>query len=139
MTKRVLFLLLFPALLCTCGKNQQYVPDTYVNLTVYVNDPQNSAISIIGGWKYYSGGYRGLLIYHKSQSEFVAYDRACPYKVEDSNAQVYVDTSNNVILKDNSCGSQFLLSDGKPISGEAVVPLKQYRVVYDGTTLQVTN
>ena len=126
-------------LLSTCKKDQQYVPDAYVSLTIYVNDPQNTEISVVGGWKYFSGGYRGLLVYRKGQNEFLVYDRTCPFEPEEPGSVVAVDTSNNVLLKDNSCGSQFLLSDGSPVSGIAVVPLKQYRTSFDGTILRVSN
>ncbi|HLG02922.1 MAG TPA: hypothetical protein VI731_04965 [Bacteroidia bacterium] len=115
------------------------MPETYVNLTIYVNDPQNMPLTAVGGWKYFTGGYRGLIIYRKGTSEFSAYDRACPYKVDESSSIVSVDTSNNVIMKDYSCESQFLMSDGSPISGPAVVPLKAYRCVFDGSVLEVTN
>jgi hypothetical protein len=134
------FLFFFILLLfSSCKKNQQYVPNVYVNLIVYVNDPQNLAIGTTGGWKYFDGGYHGLLVYRKGPNEFMVYDRTCPYQPEESDSFVSVDTTNNIILKDNSCGSQFLLNDGTPISGDAVVPLKTYRYVFDGTVLRVNN
>jgi hypothetical protein len=133
---------LFAVIVClifSCKKNQQYVPNVYVNLEVYVNDPQNSVLTTTGGWKYFDGGYHGLLVYRKGLNEFVVFDRTCPYQPEEANSIVAVDTSNNIILKDQHCGSQFLLNDGTPISGDAVVPLKIYRNVFDGTTLRITN
>ena len=140
MLKGKYFLALLALMLfSTCKKDQQYVPDVYVSLTIYVNDPANTDISIIGGWKYFEGGYRGILVYRKSQNEFLVFDRACPFESEKTESVVAVDTTNNVILKDNSCGSQFLLSDGTPISGQAVVPLKLYRTSFDGTVLRVSN
>ncbi|MBI3509223.1 MAG: hypothetical protein HY064_01065 [Bacteroidetes bacterium] len=130
-----IFLLFFSA----CQKEHQYVPNVYVNLIVYVNDPQNISLTTVGGWKYFSGGNRGIVIYRKGQSEFMAYDRTCPYKPEDPSSVVAVDTTNNVLMKDVSCGSQFLLSDGSNVAGHAVIPLKMYRTTFDGTTLRVTN
>lgn len=126
-------------LLFSCKKDQQYVPAAYVNLTVYVNDPQNLALTTVGGWMYFSGGYKGLIIYRKGQNEFVAYDRCCPYLPEESSSIVSVDTANNVLVEDHSCSSQFLLSDGSTVGGPAVVPLKMYRTVFNGTELLVTN
>ncbi len=136
---KITVLLCSSFLLTMCGKEAQGVPEVYVNLSIYVNDQQNTAISTVTGWKYFAGGNRGIVIYRKSQGEFMAYDRTCPYKPDDPASIVVVDTSNNVILKDMSCGSQFLMSDGSPISGNAVIPLKMYRTTYDGTVLRVTN
>ena len=133
------FLLPVMILFFTCKKEHQYVPNVYVDLTIYVNDAQNIALQNIDGWKYFSGGNRGVVVYRKSQNEFAAYERTCPYKPEESNSIVEVDTSNNIILKDVSCSSQFLLSNGDPISGPAVIPLKQFKCMFDGTVLRVTN
>lgn len=121
-----------------CRKEQQGVPYTYVNLTVYVNDPQNMALTTIGGWMYFTGGYGGLIVYRKSQAEFMVYDRACPVHPDESSARIIVDSSN-VILKDNNCGSQFLFTDGSTIGGPAVIPLQRYPTIFDGTVLRVQN
>jgi nitrite reductase/ring-hydroxylating ferredoxin subunit len=123
----------------TCKKEHQYVPNVYINLTIYVNDPQNIGLTTVGGWKYYDGGNRGVVVYRKGINEFVSYDRTCPYKPEESTSFVSVDTTNNIILKDVSCSSQFLLSDGSTIAGPAVIPLRQFKCTFDGTTLRVTN
>lgn len=131
------------ALLCVlvftgCRKEQQGVPYAYVNLTIYVNDPQNIGLTTVGGWKYYSGGYRGLIVYRKSQAEFMIYDRACPVHADESSALIVVDSSN-IILKDDACGSQFLFSDGSTIGGPAIIPLTHYPYTFDGTVLRVQN
>lgn len=80
-----------------------------------------------------------MLVYRKSQNEFMAYDRACPYKVEESTSLIVVDTTNNIIAVDESCGSKFQLLDGSTLQTPALVPLKQYRTVFDGTMVRVTN
>ena len=122
----------------SCRKEQQVVPYAYVNLTVYVNDPQNIALTTIGGWKYFSGGYGGLIVYRKSQAEFMVYDRACPVHADESSARIAVDSSN-IILKEDVCGSQFLFTDGSTIGGPAIVPVQRYPTVFDGTVLRVQN
>lgn len=121
-----------------CKKEQQGVPYAYVNLTIYVNDPQNIQLTTIGGWKYFTGGYRGLVVYRKSQSEFMIYDRACPVHADEPDAIVEVDSSN-ILLKDNKCSSQFLLSDGSTIGGPAIVPLQRYNYIFDGNALRIQN
>jgi nitrite reductase/ring-hydroxylating ferredoxin subunit len=140
MQLKKLFLFILPfALFSSCGKEHQGVPNVYCNLTIYVNDPQNISLTTVNGWKYFEGGNRGVVVFRKSQTEFVAYDRTCPYKPGDEASIVEVDTTNNILLKDVSCTSQFLLGDGTPVSGPAVIPLKMFRVTFDGTVLRVTN
>lgn len=138
LTSFILILLLTPLLMVRCKKEQQGVPYAYVNLTVYVNDPQNISLATAGGWKYFSGGYRGLIIYRKSQAEFMIYDRACPVHPDESAALIEVDSSN-IILKCPSCGSQFLFGDGSTIGGPAIIPLTHYSYSFDGTVLRVQN
>ncbi len=133
-----LTLILICVAFTTCKKEQQGVPYAYVNLTVYVNDPQNSSLTTIGGWKYFGGGYRGLLVYRKSQAEFMVYDRACPVHANDNTAIIVVDSSN-ILLRCDVCQSQFLFSDGSTIGGPAVIPLTHYANTFDGTTLRVAN
>lgn len=121
-----------------CKNEQQGVPYAYVNLTVYVNDPLNIELTTIGGWKYFPGGYNGLIVYRKSQGEFMVYDRACPVHPDASGTQIEVDSSN-IILQDDVCGSQFLLSNGNTIGGPSVIPLTHYTNTFDGSTLRVAN
>ena len=121
-----------------CRKEQQGVPYVYVNLTIYINDPQNIELTTVGGWKFFSGGYNGLIVYRKSPGEFMVYDRACPVHPDESGTQIEVDGSN-VILYDDVCNSQFLFSDGSTIGGPAIIPLTHYPNTFDGSTLRVIN
>jgi hypothetical protein len=138
MRKGVVLILLIALFFSACKKEQQGVPYAFVNLTIYVNDPQNIELTTIGGWKYYSGGYRGLLVYRKSQSEFMIYDRACPVHADDGDAIIEVDSSN-ILLKDNKCESLFLISDGSTAGGPAIVPLQRYNYIFDGNALRIQN
>jgi len=135
---RALILILIGTTLSTCRKEQQGVPYAYVSLNIYVNDPQNIALTTVGGWKYYPGGYNGLIVYRKSQAEFMVYDRACPVHADEPSAIVEVDSSN-ILLKDNACGSQFLFTDGSTIGGPAIIPLTHYPNTFDGSTLRIQN
>ena len=55
------------------------IPDTTVDVYIYISNPSYLSLTAIGGWAYVSGGVRGLLVYRKSNSEFMAYDRNCTY------------------------------------------------------------
>jgi nitrite reductase/ring-hydroxylating ferredoxin subunit len=132
------FIFLALILVSSCRREQQVVPNVAVNITLYLNDPQNTSLTVVGGWLYVSGGNRGIIVHRKSQAEFVAYDRTCPYRPEESSAQVSVDSSN-VILEDRSCGSKFLLSDGSAIQTPALVPLRAYTTSFDGNAIRIVN
>lgn len=132
------FALAIVVLSSSCKKEPQGVPYTYVNATIYTSDPQYVQLQSIGGWLYLTGGYRGLLVYRKSQTEFMAYDRACPYKPEDSNELLKVDTSN-IIVTDSHCGSKFLITDGSTLQGPSSLPMKAYATSFDGATLRIAN
>lgn len=136
--KKIAALSLLLLTFVSCRKEQQGVPYAYVNLTVYVNDPQNISLTTIGGWKYFPGGYKGLIVYRKSQSEFMVYDRACPVHPDETSAIIEVDSSN-ILVKDILCGSQFLFTDGTTIGGPAIIPLTHYPTLFDGTVLRIQN
>ncbi|MCU0433061.1 MAG: hypothetical protein MUC87_06375 [Bacteroidia bacterium] len=125
-------------LFSTCRREQQVVPNVAVNVIIYLNDPQNIALTTVGGWMYVNGGNRGIVVHRISQNEFVAFDRTCPYRPDEAASQVSVDSSN-VILEDRSCGSKFLLSDGSPIQTPALVPLRQYNTTFDGNAIRIVN
>ena len=137
--KRIAFYALLLSIVVSCSKDQQYVPNVYVNLVIYVNEPQNIKLTTVGGWKYFDGGNRGVIVYRKGFNEFTAYERTCPVRPEESTSFVVVDTTNNTFMKDETCGSTFLLSTGENIGGQAVIPLRQFTCLFDGTILTVTN
>jgi predicted Zn-dependent protease len=59
----------------SCKKEDDNVPNTAVDITIYTNNPSFVNVSVPGGWVYITGGVRGILLYRKSTSEFMAYDR----------------------------------------------------------------
>jgi nitrite reductase/ring-hydroxylating ferredoxin subunit len=120
-----------------CKKDSNSVPVVYTDIYLYTTEPAFAPLNAISGYTYIEGGSKGLLIYRKSQTEFLAYDRHCTYKVENSNS-VTMDASG-LLAVDSSCGSKFLITDGSTNQGPAVNPLKQYQVAFNGTVLHVYN
>ncbi len=122
-----------------CKKDSdQGVPNVSVDIYLYTNNPSFINLNGIGGWLYYTGGVRGILIYRKSNTEFMAYDRNCTYQSSDPCATVVVDASN-ILATDTCCHSTFSMYDGSITQGPAVFPLKVYRTVFDGNVLHIFN
>jgi nitrite reductase/ring-hydroxylating ferredoxin subunit len=121
----------------SCGKdeNDTAIPYVYVDFLIYPNTLDYIAD---GQWAYFSGGYKGIIIYRPMNDQFMAYERACPFDPLVEGARVEVESSG-IIAVDSVCGSRFLLTDGTPIAGPAGIPLKQYRTSYDGYVLRVFN
>ena len=121
----------------SCKRDNNAVPDVYTDIYLYTTDPAFSPLNATTGYTYLLGGSKGVLVYCKSQTEFIAYDRHCPYQVAEGN-MVTVDASG-LIAVDAVCGSKFLMTDGSPNSGPALNSLKQFQITFDGTVLHIFN
>jgi hypothetical protein len=122
----------------SCKKENQGVPLVAVDIRMYASDPTFMPLNSVGGWTYVNGGYRGILIYRKTLTDFMAYDRACTFNPSDENELIKVDASN-VLATDAHCGSKFLITDGTVNQGPATLPLKSYVTSFDGNLLHITN
>jgi Rieske Fe-S protein len=131
----VVFVLIFSK--CTKVEDNSGVPNVAVNLVVNVNLPSNFNIQSIGGYDYYQGGSRGIIIYRADLDQFNAYDRHSTYKPENGCA-VEVD-STAIFIVDPCSDSRYSLISGEVIQGPAVAPLKQYRTDYNNGVLRVWN
>lgn len=121
-----------------CKKDKDEVPYVYVDILLYTTDPAFAPLNAVSGYTYLTGyGSKGILIFRESQTEFMAYDRHCPYKVQDGN-MVTVDASG-LIAADAVCGSKFLITNGAPNSGPASRSLEYYQTSFDGTVLHIYN
>ncbi|MFI5163624.1 MAG: hypothetical protein ACHQHP_00075 [Bacteroidia bacterium] len=117
----------------SCKKSSDYVPTVTVNQYLYTSDPLFAPLNAVGGYTYLAGGVEGILVYRKSQTEFMAYDRCCTYNV--ANRNIVTVNSSNLIAVDAACGSQFLITDGSVNHGPAANPLKMYQATYDGSSV----
>ncbi|MES2139430.1 MAG: hypothetical protein V4511_06955 [Bacteroidota bacterium] len=114
------------------------VPITPVDIYLYTNNPSFVNLYGVGGWVYITGGVRGILVYRKSPSEFMAYDRNCTYQSSDACATVVVDATN-ILATDTCCHSKFSMYDGSVTQGPAGLPLKAYNTTFDGNVLHIYN
>lgn len=131
-------ILLFSMLTAGCSKNKNPVPYVPVNITIYTTDPEFIDLNAVGNWIYITGGSKGIIVYRKSNSDFVALDRHGTIQSEKSCAVVDVD-SNNITATEHCEQGKYLITDGSVVSGNTPFPLKQYQTTFDGTTLRITN
>ena len=132
--------LLFLLLSGSCKKLEESVP--YAPIDVYINiglPSYQRLITATGGIYYnefnYSIGYRdrGIIVLNKNGFEFTAYDRTCPYQVNDSCNLLWV-IPNTLTVIDSCCGSKFNLLDGSVMNGPATKALKAYNTSFSGAS-----
>lgn len=117
---------------------QYPIPNVPVSVTIYPNDATNFKIQAVGGWMYYSGaGINGLIIYRKSQADFVAIERTSPENPSVAGSAVKVQ-SDNFTLKDTIKGATWQIVDGA-VMNNASWQLKLYGTSYDGNALFIRN
>ncbi len=118
----------------TCKKKKKTVQDDLpyqtVNITIYPNDPLNFKIQSVGGWMYINGGVNGIIVYRKTQNDFVALERTSTYLPNESAAAVKVQ-SDNFTLKDTISNSKWQIIDGAVLSAPATQSLRLYSTLYD--------
>ena len=123
-----------------CSKNESAnnIPVISVNFVINPNSTEYIELNVVNGWVYLTGGYRGIIVFRKSATEFVAFERACPYDWQQPTARIEVEAAGTTGICP-SCKSKFILVDGSPFAGPTQYPLKQYQTNYDGSLLYVFN
>ena len=133
-----LLLLLLLLFVYSCEEDTECsFPATNVNTTYHYAD-----LAQIGVPEYkidttVPGSYAGIIIFRKSQEEFIAYDLACPYELP---AQCRLTIENTYTLVCPCCSSKFNLYYGSVDEGPARCGLKKYTTYYDrqNKTLHIT-
>ncbi len=129
----------------TVDINNDFFPALNVDFYINLSLPSASPLLFPQGWVYQQGGYKGIIVY-KNSDEYIAFDRACPFKTDSLCSIVSVD-SNNFLLRCGQynpsfvkcCGSEFYISTGGVKKSPATRPLKQYYVKQEGNSLHVTS
>ncbi|HQQ94392.1 MAG TPA: hypothetical protein PLQ93_07545 [Bacteroidia bacterium] len=117
---------------------QNPVASVPVSISLYPNDPLYFKIQAVGGWMYIDGGINGIVVYRKSEQEFVALERSSTQLPNDPKARVQVQ-NDNFTLRDTVSGSTWRILDGAVIKGPAEWPLRLYGSTYDGNLLRIVN
>jgi nitrite reductase/ring-hydroxylating ferredoxin subunit len=143
----------FVLALASCNKKNDVIPDTYVNFTLNLNDPEFVNLSGFGGsvtvdsrtnnWGQGAAGYDGNgIIICFGVEEYYAYDRTCPhdYVVNSLSVKVNIDPTNSTIAVCPKCGTKYGLTvGGTPASGVGRYPLKNYKTSFQGNYVTVWN
>jgi hypothetical protein len=134
----IMMCLLGLAMSCRKENPPPRIPEVYVNFFLDPNSTEYLPLNASGGWVYVTGGYRGILIYRLTQTEFLAYERTCPYDPDTPTARIEMEPSFTTMLCP-ACKSRYIILDGTPFEGPSVYLLKQYHTQYDGVLLYVYN
>jgi nitrite reductase/ring-hydroxylating ferredoxin subunit len=148
-----LFSLALIITLSSCNKKNDVIPDTYVNFTLNLNDPEFVNLSGFGGsvtvdsrtnnWGSGAAGYDGNgIIICNGVDEYYAYDRTCPhdYIVNSLSIKVNIDPTNSTIAICPKCSTKYALTvGGTPASGIGRYPLKNYKTNLQGNLVIVWN
>jgi hypothetical protein len=129
--------LFFSSAVISCRRDSGQVPMVPVNVQININQPDFFNLSVVTGWVYITGGSRGIIVYRKSQSEFVALERHSAYNPAEGCAVTV--NSDGIIVSDPCSESQWLITDGSVLNGPAAAPLQSYRTDFQDPILYISN
>jgi hypothetical protein len=138
--------------LASCKKNKNdVIPDTWVDFTIDLNDPEFFVLNAGGNakivtastnnWGQRSAGYgnNGIIVYRSLMDEFYAYDRTCPndFVKDGSSIKINIDFTLAICPR---CSTNYALeAGGTPISGPGRYPLKNYKTSFFEQYVRVWN
>lgn len=135
----VSFLLLLTLAGCTPDVSDDAIPRvSFPDINIELTLPAYNSLKTNGGYKYISGGVRGIIVYRITDGNYVAFERNCSYHPNDACATVNVDGST-LFMVDPCCQSTFSFPNGQPTGGPAIRDLNQYSTSVSGTTLTITD
>ena len=132
-----IFILLIITTFFSCDSSDDgnsILPNVTVNETVFLNIQSN--LRAVGGSATIPGGISGIIIYHVTNEQFLAFDRACPHLAPQQCSSM---TLSGVLMTCSCDDTKFSILDGAPQSGTQFAA-RQYRVINNGNeTLTITN
>lgn len=124
---------------CSPDLNDAPIPDAvFDDIVLNLSLPAYNSLRVDGGYAAIGGGVRGIIIYRQGSSTFFAYERNCSFQPNDACSTVDVDVTGLYMI-DPCCSSTFNFSNGDPSSGPAWRPLRQYKTLFDGGNLTITD
>ena len=136
---RYFFLLAFCFFLVTCSENENSIPNVYLNLEIDLNSPEHIQLKSLGGNTIITDhGYKGVIVYRFSNSEYKAYDRSCSFQPNLNCSKI--DSISSALAFCGCCSSVFLLDqDGQVANGPAILQLKSYSTLLQENLLFISN
>ena len=122
---RIRILAIFCLLFFSCQKEEDYIQNVMVDIDLNLTFPEFSDLQAVGNYVFIIGGVKGIIVYHQGFDSYKTYDRNCSFEPSLSCARI--DSVNSSIAICKCCNSKFLLSDGTPFDGPALLPLKKYQ------------
>lgn len=123
-------------ILTSCKKDKEdRIPDVFVDYHVSLqefNIKNTNGVLAVNGI-----GVAGILIYHRPDNGYVAYDRCS--SVNPSQKCAVTPDDPSLTATDPCSGAKFSLYDGTPMKAPAKRPLKQYQVIISSFEIYVTN
>ena len=129
-------------LLVSCSKDTNPIspiPDTLVREQVNLNTSEALPLKARdGNFIYIKGGYKGIIVYRRSQDNYIAFERKSPYLLNDTCGVITVHSSQ-LYMEDLCHGCSFNW-DGRPTAGPCRDIMKMYNVQFiNSFTLLITN
>lgn len=108
-------------------------------IQINLNLPQYISLKSDGTYIYLNdGGVRGIILYHQSGNNYLAYERNCSFEPNSACATVEVHAST-LYMFCACCSSSFEFTTGYPTGGPAWRPLRQYETSLNASTLTITD
>lgn len=137
MFRKITCLLLFCTILsCSDTTNlTNCIRSFNVSVVTDLNNPSLINAQTPGGFAELTGGNKGILLFNKNGTDFVAFDRFCP-----TNDCTTPMTFENRLLK-CTCdeGTYSVDFGGAPQKDGFDCPAIEYRVIKNGSTIRITN
>lgn len=118
-----------------CNSNTGHpVPLVSTDITIDFSLPSYNALNGVGGYTYVNGGSKGIVVYRRSQEEFIAWDRHSPADPTGVCEQPLTPQADNFLILEDTCNAaSFSMYDGSPVENSDF-GLRQFRTLWDGNT-----
>lgn len=137
MIKKIILLTSF-CLLLSCSNTANLlncIQTLPLNLVRDLNNPELINVQTPGGFAELTGGSKGILLFNKNGTEFVAFDKLCP--ANDCSAPMIFEGRLLRCTCDNSTYSVDF--GGAPQTNGFECPAIEYQVIKNGTSIRISN
>lgn len=122
---------------CEGDNWQDPIPYVAVDTVINLNNQQYQALRLDRGYVEILGGYRGIIIYRENATDYRAFEKASPHRVDEACAEISVDPSG-LFLRE-LCDNSIYDFQGNPSGGVAQFPLRRYNTQLEGNLLYIYN